>query len=158
MAHQWIIWKALLDDGEGGFAAEIARVAMDVYAGAERKTGHCHENFLAGSGEAAGCRHFGALSAAVVSFYDAYYRPGRVSTGFDVYVTDRENDALGFPVKLKLNSPFKPRHTTTLLMVLLPNTRYVVNGIECVTDENGGFDVILEIETILEVNIARMGV
>ena len=86
MAHQWFFWKALLDQGQGEAAARIALTALNLYQQEVDRTYNCYEHFLVTNGRGAGWHHFGALSAPVLNWYSAYYRPGRLTTGHNAWV------------------------------------------------------------------------
>jgi hypothetical protein len=128
MAHQWLIWKALLDIGEIDLAERVALTALETYSAAEKTTGHCFENFTIADKSGSGTRHFSALSAPVVNFYCAYFKPGRISTGFDVYISSRKDDRKGYPMEICLESPFTEGHQTGIVMMLDPCRNYEIDG------------------------------
>ncbi len=86
MAHQWFFWKALLDLGEGETAFRIAKTALDLWQQEVERTYNCYEHFVITSGRGAGWHHFGGLSAPVLNWYSAYYRPGRLTTGHNIWL------------------------------------------------------------------------
>lgn len=88
MPHQWFIWKSMLDWGAGDFAFQIAQTALDLWRNEVNESYHCFEHFLIESRRGAGWHQFGALSSPVLNWYAAYYVPGRLTTGFDVWVRD----------------------------------------------------------------------
>jgi len=84
--QQWFFWKALLDAGQTAFAAQIARTALDTWQAEVDASYNCFEHFIVQTGRGAGWHHFGGLSTPVLLWYGACYRPGRLTTGFDVWV------------------------------------------------------------------------
>lgn len=90
MPYQWIFFKAALDAGLGDFAFRIARNALDLWQGECDRTYHCFEHFMIESRRGAGWHQFGGLSAPVVHWFAAYYRPGTLTTGFDTFVARAE--------------------------------------------------------------------
>jgi hypothetical protein len=86
MAHQWFFWKALLDHGEDALAWEVAHTALEVWEREARRTYNSYEHFVIESGRGAGWHHFGGLSAPVLAWYGAHYRPGRLTGGLDLWI------------------------------------------------------------------------
>jgi len=90
MPHQWFYWKAMLDWNRPDFARQIADTALKLWKRETEATYHCFEHFVIASGRGSGWHHFGGLSAPVLNWYAAYYRPGRITCGFDVWISHRE--------------------------------------------------------------------
>jgi len=86
MPHQWFYWKTCLDLGQPAFARQIAETGLDVWRREVDASYNCFEHFVVATGRGAGWHHFGGLSTPVLSWYGAYYQPGRLTTGFDVWV------------------------------------------------------------------------
>jgi hypothetical protein len=84
--QQWFYWKALLDRSQAGFAAQIARTALDTWQAEVEASYHCCEHFIVQSGRGAGWHQFSGLSTPVLYWYGAYHRPGRLTTGFDTWI------------------------------------------------------------------------
>jgi hypothetical protein len=85
MPHQWFYWKTCLDLGRPGFAREIAETALEVWRREVDASYNCYEHFIIATGRGAGWHQFSGLSTPVLSWYAAYYRAGRLTTGFDVW-------------------------------------------------------------------------
>jgi hypothetical protein len=85
MPHQWFYWKTCLDLGRPGFARQIAETGLEVWQREVDASYNCYEHFIIATGRGAGWHQFGGLSTPVLSWYGAYYRPGRLTTGFDVW-------------------------------------------------------------------------
>ena len=86
MPYQWMFFKAALDAGLADFAFRIADTALRLWQTECARSYHCFEHFMIESGRGAGWHQFGGLSAPVVHWYAAYYRPGTLTTGFDTFV------------------------------------------------------------------------
>jgi hypothetical protein len=86
MPHQWFYWKTCLDLGRPAFARQIAETGLQVWQREVDASYNCYEHFVVATGRGAGWHHFGGLSTPVLSWYGAYHRPGRLTTGFDVWV------------------------------------------------------------------------
>ena len=86
MPHQWFLWKTMLDLGQADFAFQIAQTALDLWKAEVDESYHCFEHFLIASGRGAGWHQFSALSSPVLAWFAAYYRPGRLTTGFDTWI------------------------------------------------------------------------
>ncbi len=90
MPYQWIFWKSLLDLGRGDLAQRIGETALELWKSEVDATYNCFEHFIVQSGRGAGWHHFGGLSAPVLSWFGAYHRPGRLTCGFDAWVTRQQ--------------------------------------------------------------------
>jgi hypothetical protein len=88
--HQWFVWRSLLDLGYAEEAWRIARTALDLWRDEVDDTYGCFEHFMVDSGRGAGWHHFTSLSAPVLSWFAAYYRPGLLTTGLDTW-TERSS-------------------------------------------------------------------
>lgn len=90
MPHQWFYWKMLLSLGLSAPAHRIARTALELWQRETGETYNCYEHFIVQSGRGAGWHHFGGLSAPVLSWFAAYYRPGTLTCGYDVWLNKTE--------------------------------------------------------------------
>jgi hypothetical protein len=90
MPHQWFTWKALLDCNRPDEAFLVARTALDLWQRETAETYNCFEHFLVQSGRGAGWHQFGGLSTPILSWFAAYYRPGRITVGANVWITRLE--------------------------------------------------------------------
>ena len=102
MPHQWFIWKSCLDLDAPEFAWKIAKAALEMWKREVDATYNCYEHFLVSSGRGAGWHQFGALSTPVLSWYAAYFRPGRLTTGFEVLVKQCNADSHGNSIEAEL--------------------------------------------------------
>ena len=83
--HQWFFWKAALNDGRGDFAWKIAKTALELWERETQESYACYEQFSISSCRGSGWHHFSGLSTPVLCWYGAYYRPGRLTAGYDVW-------------------------------------------------------------------------
>ena len=76
----------MLDLGQADFAFKIAQTALDLWKAEVDDSYDCFEHFLIKSGRGAGWHQFSVLSSPVLAWFAAYYRPGRLTTGFDTWI------------------------------------------------------------------------
>ena len=89
ISHPFFFWRALLDMGETDFAFEIANRALDVWKGETDFSYNTYECFGIKTKRGGWFHNFGGLSAPVCTWANAYYRPGTVSCGYDVWTDYR---------------------------------------------------------------------
>ena len=90
MPHQWILWRALFDHGEGELAFKIADTALRVWKREVDESYCCFENFMIANGRGSGFHQFSGLSTPVLLFFESYYKPGTVTLGFSSNVLSEE--------------------------------------------------------------------
>lgn len=90
MAHQWFIWKTMLDLGETDFAYAIARRALDLWKTETDFSYNTYECFGIETGRGGWFHQFGGLSSPICVWANAYYKPGTVTTGFDLWLGHQE--------------------------------------------------------------------
>lgn len=130
MPHQWFFWKALLDLGEGDLSWRIADAALNVWKAEVDASYHCFEHFLVQAGRGAGWHQFSGLSTPVLKWYAAYYVPGTLTGGFDVWVAAREFSADYTTLRASLT--LHAATASLLVAVMAPGRGYRVlwNGVE----------------------------
>lgn len=84
--HQWLIWKALLDQGEGNKAYKLANKALDTWNKECNESYYTFEHFIISSGRGAGWHQFSGLSSPIINWFNSYYVIGKVSTGFEIFI------------------------------------------------------------------------
>lgn len=89
MPHQWFTWKAMLDLGRFDLAQKIALKGLDVFKKEVDNSYATFEYFSAKTGRGAGWHQFGGLSSPVLSWFSAYFKPGTVTTGFEIWIKDQ---------------------------------------------------------------------
>jgi hypothetical protein len=124
MPHQWYFWKALLDLGRADAAYRIAGTGLDVWRREVERSYNCFEHFIVQTGRGAGWHHFGGLSTPVLTWYGAYYRPGRLTTGLDAWVSALRvgEDRRRLSAELALFG--QAHHTPVVVVTLEPGAAY----------------------------------
>ena len=102
MPHQMILWKTMLDLGRPELARRIAATALENWERECEDSYNCYEHFMLATGRGGGWNNFSGLSSPVINWYNAYNRPGTVSTGFGTLVTGAEWAVDRSSVKLTL--------------------------------------------------------
>lgn len=107
MPHQWILWKALLDQGEMDMALQIADTALQVWKQEVDLTYNCYEHFMLANGRGAGFHQFSGLSTPVLMWYNALYRPFSVTGGFLTLIWNMkiEEEKISFRIQAKGKHP-----------------------------------------------------
>ena len=125
MPHQWFLWKAMLDLGQADFAFKIAQTALDLWKSEVDESYECFEHFLIESGRGAGWHQFSSLSSPVLAWFSAYYRPGRLTTGFDTWVHRCTFGPRNSAVTAELELRARPGKESTVLVTLRSGRDYV---------------------------------
>ncbi|MDP4276345.1 MAG: trehalase family glycosidase [Bacteroidota bacterium] len=148
MPHQWFIWKAMLDLGRTDLAYKIADRALHVWQRETDETYFTFEHWFAKNARGAGWHQFGALSSPVLNWYTAYYKPGTVTAGFEVWI-DRQSfnaDHSVYEASLSFDEATSP-HQRSLLIVMNPAYRYdvLINGrrLPAKSRFNGSLEIML---------------
>lgn len=126
MPHQWFYWKTMLDLGEADFAWQIAHQALEVWKRETEKTYNCFEHFIIETGNGSGWHQFSGLSSPVLSWFNAYFRPGNLTGGYNVWIDrqDWASDQAGLEAELQL---FESRdRPVSLVACLNPGYQYEV--------------------------------
>ena len=85
-SHQWFFWKTMLDLGEGAFAWDIARTALEAWKREVDDSYDTFEMINIATGRGGWFHQFGGLSCPVYLWACAYFQPGTVNCGFDVWL------------------------------------------------------------------------
>ena len=147
MPHQWFIFKAMLDMGRGDIAFKIAETALNVWKKETEYTYNCYEHFIITSGRGAGWHQFGGLSSPVMYWYQAYFIPGSLTFGYDVWVNSMEfsSDNTCLSAKLYLNAA--PHRETTMIARMKPGHEYMVTfnklNVQVQNRLDGALEIIL---------------
>jgi hypothetical protein len=121
-AHNWFFWRTFLDLGLADLAWTIASRGLEAWSREVGISGNCYEHFPNVTGRGAGWHHFTSLSAPVLSWHEAYFRPGLISGGHQCWILDQQGDpAQGVQADLRLDGA-AGRHST-VLVVLQPGSR-----------------------------------
>lgn len=126
MPHQWFFWKSMLDLGEDEFAYKIATNALDIWKRETEKSYNCYEYFSIKEEIGKGWHQFSGLSTPVLSWFNAYYKVGTITTGNDVWITSKKwnTDFSEVSIDLRVfnhvDSPF------SMVVCVNPNFKYKV--------------------------------
>jgi hypothetical protein len=148
MPHQWFMWKTMLDLGRPDLARKIAQKALDVWKNETDESYFTFEHFLAGNGRGAGWHQFSALSTPVLSWFSAYFKPGTVTTGFEVMIKKQSFAAAcsGYEAELTFDQATAP-HQRSVLVCLNPANDYAAffNGkkVELTSPQKGLVEIVL---------------
>jgi len=125
--HQWVIWKSMLDSGKGEEAYKIATTALNTWQNECAESYHTFEHFIISSGRGAGWHQFSGLSSPLLNFFAAYYKIGKVSTGFEIWINNNKfNDNYSYyEANLTFDDSTAP-HERTMLVVMNPDFKYSV--------------------------------
>ena len=124
MPHQWFVWKALLDAGELDLAFRVAETGLRLWAREVGESYNCFEHFIVKTGRGAGWHHFGGLSTPVLSWFAAYYIPGHLSGGLDLWVNALAFAADNTALRATLTFDTAPGDSAALVAVMQPGPRY----------------------------------
>ena len=84
----------------------------------------CFEHFLIESGRGAGWHQFSALSSPVLAWFAAYYRPGRLTTGFDTWIHRCDIEPGGGAMSAELELRGRASGEATVLVTLQADREY----------------------------------
>jgi len=128
MPHQWFFWKTMLDLGEGGFAWQIGKRALEVWRTEVDDSYHCMEHFIIESGRGAGWNEFGGLSTPVLKWYSAYCRPGTLTTGFNTWIVRQQftPENTGLDATIKISRSGTPVTHCSMIACMNPEFDYQV--------------------------------
>ncbi|MGH9638875.1 MAG: MGH1-like glycoside hydrolase domain-containing protein, partial [Bryobacteraceae bacterium] len=85
-AHQWFLWKTMLDLGRGDLALRIAQAGLAIWKQVTDASYDCMEHFAPRPPFGAGWIQFSSLSSPALSWFAALYTPGRFTCGFDTWI------------------------------------------------------------------------
>ena len=85
-AHQWFYYKTMLDLGEADFAFKVADTALQAWKREVDRSHYTFEFLNIATGRGGWYHHFAGLSTPILLWGAAYYKPGRVTCGFDMLV------------------------------------------------------------------------
>lgn len=121
MSHQWFIWKTMLDNGEADFAYDIAERALDMWKDETDFTYNTYECFGIATKRGGWFHNFGGLSAPICIWANAYYKPGTVTTGFDIWTDYQKTTDTSAEISFKY---FGDNEKYTMLVTLSDKAEY----------------------------------
>ena len=111
MAHQWLFWKAALDHGRADFARRIALTALDLWKKETGTSYNCYEHFSATTGHGGGNHSFAGISSMVLKWFHAYFLPGTLTGGFNLWVRGESGEGGEHRFQLELDDLSRPGST-----------------------------------------------
>ncbi|WEK38020.1 MAG: trehalase family glycosidase [Candidatus Pseudobacter hemicellulosilyticus] len=125
MPHQWFVWKSMLDLNKPELAFKVAEKGLDVYKRETDASYFTFEHFLAASGRGAGWHQFSGLSTPVLSWFDAYYKTGTITPGFEIWINKQSfnKDHSSYTAELSFDQATQA-HQRTLLAGMNPAFGY----------------------------------
>ncbi len=127
MPYQWFIWKTMLDCGMPVFAREIAFSALELWQNEVSETYCCFEHFIAESGRGAGWHHFSGLSSPVLNWFAAYFTPGRLTGGFELFVKALDFSPPYAELKAEIIIDGNPGKKESVIAVMGQPANYIVS-------------------------------
>ena len=147
MPHQWFFWKTMLDLGLPDLAFRIAQCGLALWKAEVERSYNCFEHFVLTSGRGAGWHHFGGLSSPVLSWFGAYYRPGRLTCGFDVWVESRQFSDHNRSMRATLKLYGAPGAEVDVVVTMAPGSPYTAtwngDGVKTTEALDGALEVKL---------------
>lgn len=155
--YQYLMWRAMLDLGEGDFAYEIVKRGLDAWKKETDFSYHTFEMIQIQSERGGWYHQFGGLSALVCSWYQAYFKKGTVTAGFDTWIDSCEFGEDAETAKISYHCT--GQKNSILLAVMNEDAAYRVkiNGIDVLsrTHINGTLEIPLsDMQGIIEINKA----
>lgn len=123
-AHQWFLFKTMLDLGRGELAAKIAQTGVETWQRSTEQSYDCMEHFSARPPYGAGWCQFSSLSSPALSWFAALYRPGRVTPGFDTWLRETSYHSQHNAVRFRLAPQREASHPLDVLVCLHPSSEY----------------------------------
>lgn len=109
VGHHWFFFKALLDLGQGRFAAKLAQTILDAWRNAvELGGGQTFEAISIRTGRPFGTHYFSALLMPAVALYKACLEPGCLTGGFDTVVGGVKFDRSRRRLRATVSNPLRP--------------------------------------------------
>ena len=143
-SHQWFFWKTMLDLGEGAFAWDIARTALEAWKREVDDSYDTFEMINIATGRGGWFHQFGGLSCPVYLWACAYFQPGTANCGFDVWLERASFTKNCTACTLELSTRDCARDAL-VLAVLCPGTRVraVLGGtvLPCTARAPGAWEV-----------------
>lgn len=84
--YQWLMWKSMLDIGRGDIAYDIAKTALEAWKTEVDHSYNTFELLNIETGRGGWFHQFGGLSSPIFIWGNAYFKPGKISSGFDLWI------------------------------------------------------------------------
>lgn len=126
-AHQWFFFKTMLDIGRPNLAFRIAATALRSWKREVDDSYNCFEMLNIATGRGGWYHQFGGLSAPLAVWADAYFKPGTITAGFDVWLSSREWHADGCACAIDFRYfGTSPQFVILAVMAETPHPQYAV--------------------------------
>jgi hypothetical protein len=126
LAHQWFLWKTMLDLGRADLACRIAQTGLNLWQQATDATYDCWEHFKPPKPFGQGWNQFTSLSSPALSWFASLYRPGRLTCGFDVWLEKCRFNHDNRRLRTTLTSSSCSGRDFSVLTCMNPDARYQV--------------------------------
>jgi len=125
MPHQWFVWKTMLDLGKPQLAMQISKTALELFKRETDNSYYTFEHFLSETGRGAGWHQFSGLSSPLISWYNAGYKIGTVTTGFEIMLEKStfNSEFSTYEASISFDDATKA-HARSLLLCLNPSKDY----------------------------------
>jgi len=151
LAHQWFLWKTMLDLGRADLANRIAQTGLDLWKEATNSTYSCWEHFKPQELLGQGWDQFTSLSSPALSWFASLYTPGRLTCGFEVWLEECRFSKNNRRLQAELKSTGQPGREFSILACMNPDAKYQVrwNGksVEATTLHDGLLQIQLSRES-----------
>ena len=109
------------------FAYKIASKGLDVWKSETDESYYTFEHFFAKSGRGAGWHQFSGLSTPVLAWFNAYYKPGTVTTGFEIWIKEQSfsKDRTLYEALLGFDQA-TDQHNRSMIVCMNPLKKYKV--------------------------------
>ncbi|MDE3067942.1 MAG: twin-arginine translocation signal domain-containing protein [Verrucomicrobiota bacterium] len=124
LAHQWFLWKTMLDLGRVELADRIARTGLDLWKRVTDASYDCMEHFMPREPFGAGWPQFTSLSSPVLPWFASLYTPGRLTCGFEVWLEECRFSRDNRRLRAKLRSTGARGRPFSVLARMSPGRRY----------------------------------
>lgn len=129
MSHQWFMWKTMFDLGETDFAFAIADRALNMWKAETDFSYNTYECFGIKTQRGGWFHNFGGLSAPINIWANAYYKPGTVTVGLDVWTDYQKVTANEAEVSFKYFGD-NDKYSVVITLSDAENYRVTLNGEE----------------------------
>jgi len=126
LAHQWFLWKTMLDLGRADLASRIALTGLDLWKRAADPTYDCWENFKPQEPRGRGWHQFTSLSSPTLAWFASLYTPGRLTCGFEAWIDECRFSRNNCRLRAKLKSAGDLGRPFSVLACMNPNSHYRV--------------------------------
>jgi Mannosylglycerate hydrolase MGH1-like glycoside hydrolase domain len=126
LAHQWFLWKTMLDLGRADLANRIAQTGLILWKDATDSTYDCWEHFKPQKPFGRGWNQFTSLSSPALSWFASLHTPGRLTNGFDLWIEECRFSGDNRRLRAKLKTSGKLGREFSLLACMNPQSRYQV--------------------------------